>query len=191
MVLIVMNLIHYMFSSLAPHPRLGVLSSVRFCSRVFVRVVKDFGQSLSCMVMAAGLVDDSGSPLLESLLEQPCSEQHLVLISTLIADWRAVAPYLELTQADEAAILVFSPHSLPGQTLTMLRTWCQRNGAAATYKRLSDALSHCGRQDLVDKIHELATTHRDGAREEVSRRSGEGWFVSIDDNYIVLYMYSN
>ena len=117
---------------------------------------------------------DYSSVLVDSLLEQPCTDQHLVHISTLIADWRAVAPHLELTQADEAAILVFSPHSLPGQTLTMLRTWCQRNGAAATYKKLSDALSHCGRQDLVDKIHELATTLREGAREEVSRRSGEG-----------------
>ena len=50
-----------------------------------------------------------------------CSEEHLAKIATLIADWRAVSPFLGLTKADEIAILGASPHSVPAQRIAMLR----------------------------------------------------------------------
>ena len=51
----------------------------------------------------------------------------------------------------------YAPHSLPAQRVEMLRTWRHKLGTAATYSRLADAFSVCGKQDLVDAITELVT----------------------------------
>ena len=41
--------------------------------------------------------------------DQPCSEAHLAVIADSISDWRAVSPFLGLTEAEESAILGSSP----------------------------------------------------------------------------------
>ena len=56
---------------------------------------------------------------------QPCSEEHLAEIAMLITDWRAVSPFLGLTEADEIAILE-STHSVPARKMAMLRKWKQK-----------------------------------------------------------------
>ena len=43
---------------------------------------------------------------------QPCSEDHLAVISDAIADWRAISPFLGLTEAEEIAKLGSNPHSV-------------------------------------------------------------------------------
>ena len=90
------------------------------------------------------------------LLDQPCLDSDLVEISQLIHDWREIAPFLGLTQADEQNIIGYAPHSVPVQKITMLRTWGQRHGPAATYSRLANAFRQCGRQDLVERVSVLA-----------------------------------
>ena len=55
--------------------------------------------------------------------DQPCSEAHLAVIADSISDWRAVSPFLGLTEAEESAILGSSPHSVPAQRIAMLRKW--------------------------------------------------------------------
>ena len=92
-----------------------------------------------------------------SLWTQPCTDQHLWRMSQLIPDWREVAPALGLTRTDEMNIMEYAPHSLPAQRVEMLRTWRHKLGTAATYSRLADAFSVCGKQDLVDAITELVT----------------------------------
>ena len=86
---------------------------------------------------------------------QPCSENHLAIISNAIADWRAVSPFLGLTEAEEIAILGSNPHSVPAQKIAMLRKWKQKHGAEATYKRLCRVFDGCQRADLVDKVKQL------------------------------------
>ena len=86
---------------------------------------------------------------------QPCSGDHLAVISNAIADWRAVSPFLGLTEAEEIAILGSNPHSVAAQKIAMLRKWKQKHGAEATYKRLCRVFDGCERADLVDKVKQL------------------------------------
>ena len=67
-----------------------------------------------------------------------------------------MAPALGLTRLDEMEYA--PPHSLPAQRVEMLRTWKHKLGTAATYSRLADAFSVCGKQDLVDAITMLVNT---------------------------------
>ena len=69
-----------------------------------------------------------------------------------------MAPALGLTRTDKMNIMAYAPHSLPAQRVEMLRTWRHKLGTAATYSRLADAFSVCGKQDLVDAITELVTS---------------------------------
>ena len=92
-------------------------------------------------------------------------------MSQLISDWREMAPALGLTRTDEMNIMEYAPHSLPAQRVEMLRTWRHKLGTAATYSRLADAFSVCGKQDLVDAITELVTA---AAAESSELPCGEG-----------------
>ena len=88
----------------------------------------------------------------------PCSDNHLVLISKLIADWREMALYLGLTKTDERNILTCYPQSAPCQRIEMLRIWSQKNGTGATYKKLALVFQDCDRKDLFSKINELVNS---------------------------------
>ena len=97
---------------------------------------------------------------------QPCSEDHLAVISDAIADWRAVSPFLGLTEAEEIAILGSHPHSVAAQKIAMLRKWKQNHGAKANYKRLCRVFDCCKRVDLVDKIKQLLAESNSSSDEE-------------------------
>ena len=87
--------------------------------------------------------------------EQPCSEKSLCAISRKIADWQDIAPFLGLSEVDEAEIVGSPPRPVRAQKIYMLRKWKQYLGAKATYKELVKAFQGCGRQDLVDCVNEL------------------------------------
>ena len=98
---------------------------------------------------------------------QPCSENHLCVISDVIADWRAVSPFLGLTEAEEIAILGSHPHSVAAQKIAMLRKWKQKHGTEwATYKRLCRVFDGCKRADLVDKVKQLLAESNSSSDEE-------------------------
>ena len=84
-----------------------------------------------------------------------CSDNHLVYLSELIADWREMAPYLSLTKTDEVDILTHYPHSASCQRIEMLRKWREKNGPHATYNKLALVFQDWGRKDLFSKINEL------------------------------------
>ena len=96
---------------------------------------------------------------------QPCSENHLCVISDVIADWRAVSPFLGLTEAEEIAILE-STHSVPARKMAMLRKWKQKHGTEATYKRLCRVFDCCKRTDLVDEVKQLLAESNSSSDEE-------------------------
>ena len=95
---------------------------------------------------------------------QPCSEDHLAVISDAITDWRAVSPFLGLTEAEEIAILGSHPHSVAAQKIAMLRKWKQKHGVKATYKRLCRVFDCCKRADLVDKVKQLLAESNSSVR---------------------------
>ena len=97
---------------------------------------------------------------------QPCSEEHLAKIAMLITDWRAVSPFLGLTEAEEIAILGSNPHSVPAQKIAMLRKWKQKRGTKATYKRLCRVFRDCGSRDLEEKVTELLVAESSSSSDE-------------------------
>ena len=97
--------------------------------------------------------------------KQPCSEDLLAVISDAIADWRAVSPFLGLTESEEIAILE-ATHSVPARKIAMLRKWKQKHGVKATYKRLCQVFDGCKRADLVDKVKQLLAESNSSSDEE-------------------------
>ena len=95
--------------------------------------------------LAAGLVS----------WNQPCSEADLAKISLLLVDWRAVSPFLGLTEADETVILGANPHSVPAQKIALLRKWKLLNGTNATYSELCQVFRICELTDLEDKVKQM------------------------------------
>ena len=101
---------------------------------------------------------------------QTCSEEHLAKIAMLIADWRAVSPFLGLTEAEEIAILGASLHSVPAQKIAMLRKWKLKRGAKATYKRLCRIFRDCGLRDLEEKVTKLVVAESSSSSDEEGER---------------------
>ena len=99
------------------------------------------------------------------LLDQKCSNDHLICISELIAQWRGIAPFLGLTPADEHNIIGDAPLEIQRQRIGMLYKWSEKEGDNATYRKLAERFKQCGRQDIVDKINKLVT---DGTGESIS-----------------------
>ena len=104
---------------------------------------------------------------------QPCSEDHLAKIAMLIADWRAVSPFLGLTEADEIAILGCNPHSVLAQKIGMLRKWKLKRGAKATYKRLCRVFRDCGLRDLEEKVTELLVAESSSSSDEEGEKQAQ------------------
>ena len=101
---------------------------------------------------------------------QQCSQQHLAEIADSISDWRAVSPYLGLTEAEENAILGASPYSVPAQKIAMLRKWKQKEGAKATYKRLCRVFRKRGSSVLQEKITELLVAESTSSSDEEGKK---------------------
>ena len=85
---------------------------------------------------------------------QLCSEGDLAKIALSIVDWRAISPFLGLTEAEEIAILE-STHSVPARKMAMLRKWKQKNGTEATYNKLCERFRMCELADLESKVKQI------------------------------------
>ena len=105
-------------------------------------------------------------PLQPAGWNQPCSAEHLAKIAMLITDWRAVSPFLGLTEAEEIAIRGSDPYSVSAQKIAMLRKWKQIRGAKATYKRLCRVFKDCGSRDLEEKVTELLVAESSSSSDE-------------------------
>ena len=69
------------------------------------------------------------------LLDDPCTNSHLVKLSQSIAEWQDLAPYMQLTLAEERGILTASPQVTPARQCTeMFRIWRERFGEIANYR---------------------------------------------------------
>ena len=110
------------------------------------------------VLLAREMASKPGELVQSDVWNLPCSDNHLVLLSKLIADWREMAPYLGLTSTDEVDILTCHPFSAPCQRIKLLRRWSQKNGPGATYKKLALVFQNCNREDLLSEINELVTS---------------------------------
>ena len=76
----------------------------------------------------------------------------------MIAQWRDIAPFLGLTQADEQDVIGYPPIPIQRQRIEMLYKWSEKEGDKATYRKLVERFKQCQRQDIVDEIKKLVTS---------------------------------
>ena len=88
-------------------------------------------------------------------LDQPCTDEHLNEIALSVTQWRIIAPFLGLTDADEISITDNNPNNVRKQNIAMLRTWKERFGSVATYRKLAEVFEKVGRTDLVETVCSL------------------------------------
>ena len=69
------------------------------------------------------------------LLDSPCANSDLVKLSQSVSEWQDLAPYMQLTLAEERGILTASPQVTPArQCSEMFRIWRERLGHNANYR---------------------------------------------------------
>ena len=69
----------------------------------------------------------------------------------IIIDWKALAPHLGMTDADEVAIKEDGKNE-EGRRRELLQRWLQRNGSEATYYKLIEAFIEANHKNTADKI---------------------------------------
>ena len=87
------------------------------------------------------------------LLDSPVSDKHVAEISRQLVKWEELAPWLELTPAEEEEVKRSGDYG--HQKREFLRTWRQRKGNDATYRRLITALCISQNMELIDEIRVL------------------------------------
>ena len=87
-------------------------------------------------------------------LDQPCSDEHLSTLALFIIKWESIAPFLGLTEAEEAEIKEDSSEARI-RKIRMLRKWRNKKGEKATYRNLAEVLSELEETDLVERLCKL------------------------------------
>ena len=64
-------------------------------------------------------------------LDQACTDEDLLELAPSLTNWKAVSPYLGLTEAEEEDIGILS---LERQRIAVLRKWRDKFGSTATYR---------------------------------------------------------
>ena len=83
------------------------------------------------------------------------SDEHIVVIAECLINWRDLAPYLGLTEADEEAISEDYRGNFELQKREALRKWKRKRGRRATYSRLVRILCGIRHVDQAEKVKEL------------------------------------
>ncbi len=85
-------------------------------------------------------------------LDSPCKDIHLCRIAQSIINWKCVAPFLGLSEAEENDIERDERKS-GDQKKAMVRVWRRKYGTEATYRRLATVFfDHLQQASLVDVI---------------------------------------
>ena len=122
--------------------------------------------SFALFATMAGLPTCSSTDDAAVNMTKTCSEKHLAKISVWIKEWRDIATFLDLTEAEEHEILGSAPHSVRSQKKAMLRLWKEKRGTKATYKRLCRAFRDCEMLDLEEKVEKLLVESSSSSSDE-------------------------
>ena len=87
------------------------------------------------------------------LLDSPVSDKNVAEISRQLVKWEDLAPWLELTPAEEEEVKGSGDYG--HQKREFLRTWRRKKGNDATYRRLITALCCAQNIELIEKIKVL------------------------------------
>ena len=90
-------------------------------------------------------------------LHEECSREIVLEIATKLKDWKMVGNYLSMP-SEKLKAIERENDTEDQRKVAMLDTWREREGAAASYWKLANALYQHGRRDLVEilckAIHE-------------------------------------
>ena len=93
------------------------------------------GVSLSVAARPIHSLEEQLSKFPAELLDNPCANAHLVKLSQSITEWQELAPYMQLTLAEERGILTALPPATPARQCTeMFRIWRDKLGVDANYR---------------------------------------------------------
>ena len=90
-----------------------------------------------------------------SLLDSPVTDAHLSDITSHITNWQELAPYLDLSEAEEKDIVDSYPNRPKLQRREALRKWKESNGSKATYRRLICILCSQGRVGTAEALKKI------------------------------------
>ena len=84
-------------------------------------------------------------------LDAQCSELHLEQIVEHIVNWEELAPYFNITEAEQQEIKA-NVHQYKLQKRNMLWKWIEKKGNSATYRHMKEIFSKAQKAILADKL---------------------------------------
>ena len=85
----------------------------------------------------------------------PITDVHIAMIAKETTRWKRLAPFLDLSEADEEEIAEDYKDDYELQKREALRLWKQKNGQRATYYQLVKILCERGHVTLAEKVKEI------------------------------------
>ena len=110
--------------------------NVTDCQIVLISQLAEGGVSVdSVSARPINSLEEQLSKFPAQLLDSPCANSDLVKLSQSVSEWQDLAPYMQLTLAEERGILTASPQVTPArQCSEMFRIWRERLGHNANYR---------------------------------------------------------
>ena len=93
----------------------------------------------------------------KSCLDHVISDIHIAQLAKSVTEWQELAPFLDLSPAEEKEIVEEYRGRLKLQTREALRKWKEKNGRKATYQNLTKIFREQDRADLADVVENLST----------------------------------
>ena len=88
----------------------------------------------------------------------PISDIDITRIAWELKNWKKIAPFLGLTQSQEAEIERSGMNDYGKEKLAMLRKWQEIQGKGATYAALISAVTEAGNMDLAHYVQNVQET---------------------------------
>ena len=94
----------------------------------------------------------------KSCLDRAVSDIHIAQLAKIMTEWQELAPFLDLSPAEEEDIVEQYRGRLQLQKREALRKWKEKNDRKATYRRLVVIFCAQGRVDLAETLKRLLTS---------------------------------
>ena len=95
------------------------------------------------------------APFESSALDEMCAPFHIAQISERIDNWEELAPYFNLTLAEEQEIRASHAHQYKLQKRKMLWKWVKKEGKEATYRKLKHVFEQAREALLAAAVEEV------------------------------------
>jgi hypothetical protein len=94
----------------------------------------------------------------KSWLNRSISDIHIAELAKSMTEWQELAPFLDLSPAEEESIVERYRGRLQLQKREALRKWKEKNGRKATYQNLIETFCDQDRVDLAETLKRLLTS---------------------------------